>query len=77
MKKTKAKPEVVDKFAHWPKRDFKEGAKVKFGEEINGCPVGTRAEVLRPKHDGAIFLIRVLAGPKHGQEFVVAARDLA
>lgn len=76
MKKTKEQPAKIDPFVTWPKRDFGEGDKVIFKAEVNGNVAGTRAEVLRVAHEGAIFLVRVITGPQNGAEFRIAARDL-
>jgi hypothetical protein len=70
------KPAEKDPMDRFAKKPFCVGEVLLTNAEINGMPTKTAVEVTAVQFNGAVFVVKILNGPKHGTTLRIKASDL-
>ena len=68
--------DTSDKHAHFERKSLKVGDEISLTKEVESMAPGTLGKVAGIQFDGAVFIIEILTGPRHGETFRIKAEDL-
>lgn len=75
-KKVSFKKPASDKYAHLVRKDLKVDDQVLLTAQVESMSPGTLGKVTGIQFEGAVFLVEILNGPRHGESFRIKAEDL-
>lgn len=67
---------TADKHAHFERKNFAVGDEVFLTANVESMAPGTLGKVAEIQFDGAVFVVKILTGPRHGETFRIKASDL-
>jgi len=65
-----------DKHAHFERKNLVVGDEVLLTANVESMAPGTLGKVAEIQFDGAVFVVEILTGPRHGETFRIKASDL-
>jgi hypothetical protein len=75
-KKAAPKKSSEDKYSHFERKDLVVDDQVLLTAQVESMSPGTLGVVKAVQFDGAVFVVQILNGPRHGESFRIKASDL-
>lgn len=67
---------TIDKYANFERKTFDIDSKVELLANVETMDKGTLGLVKGNQFDGAVYIVEILTGPRHGETFRIRAHDL-